>query len=330
MIKSLFLGKLTSAFFALVVSSAFSIAQDHPDLGSPSDYPIESRVWLSSNLGEVVVNPELPILVGQLGTLDWQVENQQAVQEDQAIALLDSEKIEISARELALTKAQYPTSLYDLEAADRERRKAARVSLAELQTELESLKMTVTERKLLGSEFEQRLAAQRNLLQEEITLLRKKIEGEYFPSTLETEKTALNLEIDKAEQAHDELVRDSKLRAETDGQLVIEEQDVTRPEMRVGMIRKENRGEARLELTDPQLRSIAPKELVVEMAGEDGFIYIANYTRTLSAAAFGRDDPVLVFEIEKQKDQLEIPENLNGRRMLTRVSHLGTAWAFGS
>lgn len=306
---------LISLFLISGYSYGFLTAQTHPDLGAFTDYSSESKVWLASAGGQVLVNPQFPIVIGAMGELEWKVADGTEVAKDDVLFLTEAEKIRLSERELALKKSRYPNALSDLEETNRESKKGLKKTVVELRTKLSSLEMTPTERELLGADFERRLAEEREELEAEIVTLERKLESEYFAKALEDDRIALNLELDNADYVHRDLIRGSEVRAVVAGKVVVETKKAVKPDSVVGKIIKDKSGEAQLEISDPSIANLPPEQIGIEVPGEDGLLYSGRYSRTLDEEAFERPTKIYVFDLEKQEGQEEIPESLSGSRI---------------
>ncbi len=297
------------------------MAQSDPDLGAIADYPLSNEVWLSSLIGEVIVNPEFPVETSALGELEWIVGNGEKVTVDQVLCHTAVEKIRLSERDLALRKSQYPNALNDLEFSYIDKRKAVETSIEEIEKKLSDMNLTDTERELLGTGFEKRLQEEKRKFEKELERLRFKLDSEYFPQGFENEKASLNLDIDKAEQTHADLISNSEIRAEEEGLLTREISDVVKAETTIGTITKTGVAEALVEISDSKLRSVPPSQLSIQFQGNDGQIYRGEYLRTMEASAFQARDPVYVFVIRSMKKDGIVPESLNGS-LLFRVSRI--------
>lgn len=319
------------SWFGLVASclvGQFLWAQSHPDLGNLEDFPVADEVWLASAMGDVMVNPESEIETSQLGKVDWQVPDGAEVEKDQVLALLASERITLSERDLALKKSRLKNSLLDLEISTADRRAALRASAQETGEKLLELQLTTTEKELLGSEFVERIGREKKLLEEQLERANAKLEGDYFEDGLADEKTALQLEIDNAEFGHEDLIRSSEIRAEVSGRLQIYEDEVVMRESKIGVIVQNEIAEALLEMSDPRIRNIPAELLRVSIGGEDGKVYRGGYVRTATENPLLRAVPVFVFKIEASEEGEAIPDSLNGSRMfrihrkLSRPGHI--------
>ncbi len=291
-------------------------AQTHPDLGALADFPKQDRVWLGAAIGEIAINPFVKIEVKTLGTLDWRVKTGEIVKEDQIICLTDSKKIELSARELDLKKNKYQNSLKDIQAAIQDKKKALQTSIAEIEVQIAGMTLTETENKLLGSNFAKRLNAERAGIQQELEISRNKLDSDYFDVAIQNETRALDLEIEKAEYEHEQLQRNSEIRAPASGRISIETNEILKPDSLAARIIKDGTAEARLELTDPRLRNAIAEELAIQITGEDGRAYQGTYFETLSEQSMARNARIIIFSINPPASDQAIPESLNGTRML--------------
>ncbi len=211
-------------FFYVSLTLVFAVplwGQSHPDLGDFEDYPEDSKIWLATMAGEVVVNPVFPVLATELTTLKWDVADGAEVKEDEILGHRNAEKIDLSRRDLELRKSKYPNELNDLEWANRDKKKALAASIDELHHTINGMVLTPKELELLGVDFEKKLKKERKELEEELELMKGRLEGEYFDQALESERTALNLDLDTAFQTHDELVKSSRILSPSDGRLEI-------------------------------------------------------------------------------------------------------------
>jgi len=305
--------QITLIFFAYNI---MAYSQEHQDLGRLTDFPMDKLVWLGSVIGEVAIDPEIPIVVEKFGRIHWLVVDSSAVKEDEVICQTDAEKIQLSERELELKKRTHPNALFDLESSYQEKKKTQRNSIAELMKTLSELKMTATERALLGVDFEKRLEKDRIEIEKQLESQRAKLNGDYYARGYEDEKAKLELEIDKAENNHKELLRSSEYRALSSGILKILTHEVIKPETNVAMIVKKGSAEAMVEISDSRLTKIPPAELVIRISGDEGNTYLGNYVKTLENKAYQQSAPIYVFEILKKSDQQAVPSTLRGKRII--------------
>ncbi len=287
--------------------------QNHPDLGNFEDYQNESRVWLATMVGEAVVNPVFPVLATELTTMKWEVADGAEVKENDTLGYRGAEKIELSLRDLELRKSKYPNELNDLEWANRDKRKALTASIVELRVQIDAMLMTPKERELLGVDFEKKLKEERENLEKDLELMEGRLEGGYFDQQLADEQTALNLELDKALQAHEELVRGSRILSPSDGRLEILVSEPLKVEQEIARVRLEGRGEVLVQAIGQAFGNIPLNELVIETQGEDGKIYTGEYLRTMGEKLFERTDAALVFSLQGEDEIIE--EEVAGRRM---------------
>ena len=304
------------AVFA-VASSVY--AQSDRDLGSISDYSLAGEVWLSSIVGEVTVNPEFPIKASALGKLEWLVADGTEVMEDNLVCYTGADKIKLSERDLTLRKSRYPNALNDLEWSYIEQRKSVETSIIETGQKLSEMTLTPTELDLLGNEFEKRLKEEKDSLEKDLKRLKFKLESGYFTQGLEDEKTSLNLEIDMAEQSHQELLRNSEVRVTEEGILRRNREDVIKSDTVIGSVTKTGVAEAILEISDPSLRNVPPSRLSISIQGDNGKNYQGEYLRTLEAQTYQRNTLSYVFIIRPHEGEDEVPDSLNGTRLF-RVS----------
>lgn len=307
-------------FLHLILVSFFPLysvrSQTHPDLGGLADFPKENRVWLGAAVGEIAINPSVNIEIKSLGTLEWRVKTGDVVKEDQIICLTDSKKIELSASELALKKNKYQNSLKDILATIQDKKKALQTSIAELEVKIAGMTLTETENRLLGSNFAKRLNSEREEMVKELEISRSKLDSDYFEIAAQNETRALELEIEKAEYEHEQLQKNSEIRAPTLGRISIGVTEVLKPDSDVAKIVKDGTAEARLELTDPRLRNAIAEELAIQFIGEDGRAYQGTYLKTLDEQSMTRLGRIIIFSVIPPSDDKVIPETLSGTRML--------------
>lgn len=284
--------------------------------GKLEDYPVKDRVWLASAVGEVTVNPEYPVEISALGELKWLVKSGQRVEKDVAICLTAAKKIDLSARDLALTTSRYPNSRRDLDASNRDQVKALKTSLEEANLKLEELNLTATEEALVGENVLKALVKERETLREEVRLMEEKLQSDYFTRALADARTGLQLELDQARQGHDELLRGATVRAEIGGTLEILGNEVLQADSLVAKIIQSDLAEVRLEVTDPRLLNVPPEELAVQFSGDEGRVHEGRFSRVERTPAFTRQTRILIFTLEKNKDEEELPASLSGIRML--------------
>ncbi len=287
--------------------------QSHPDLGNFEDYREESRIWLATLAGEAVVNPVFPILATEVATPKWEVPDGALVKEDDVLGFRGADKIDLSLRDIELRKSRYANDLSDLEWTNRDNRKALAASIVEMELKIEALVMTPKERELLGGEFEKKLKLEQEKIGEELALMKTRLEGSYYDQALKDERTALNLDLDKAVQAHDELVKESRILSPSDGRFEILVSEPLKVEQEIGQVRLEGRGELRVEASGQAFGSIPLDELVIETQADDGKIYRGKYLRTQGEKLFERADAVLVFSL--RGDEEKLPDEVAGRRM---------------
>ncbi len=140
-----------------------------------------------------------------------------------------------------------------------------------------------------------------------------RLEGGYFDQQLADEQTALNLELDRALQAHEELVRGSRILSPSDGRLEILISEPLKVEQEIARVRLEGRGEVLVQAIGQAFGNIPLNELVIETQGEDGKIYTGEYLRTMGEKLFERTDAALVFSLQGEDAVLE--EEVAGRRL---------------
>lgn len=310
---------VTLAAWACGFLAAASLhAQTHPDLGAISDYPTGSEVWLGSIVGEVTVSPEFPIEVSVQGPVEWKAADGETVAQDQVVCLTGARKIELTEQDLQLKKDRYQNALIDLEWSNRDKKKTLESTIREHEQKLSQMKLTPTEKSLLGDEFAQRLAVERTKLLDELERAQEKLRGDYFNQDLLNERMALDLEIEKSEHDLWELLRASEVRAAVSGKLVIESREMFRQDSPIGRIVKDNEAEARVELADPRLRDIPGKQLAIEILGEDGRTYRGTYSRLFERTSLDRNARIVIFQIQAKDEATGIPQSLSGNRM-TRI-----------
>lgn len=305
--------KISLIFFA---ANFQANGQEHTDLGKLTDFPKDDLVWLGSVIGEVAIDPEISIVIEKFGRLHWTMNDGAEVKEGDVICQTDAEKIQLSERELELKKRTHPNALFDLESSYLEKKKTQRNIIAELVKTLSELKMTATERALLGGDFEKRLEKDRIEIEKQLESQRAKLNGDYYTRGYEDEKAKLVLEIDKAENNHKELLRSSEYRASSGGILNILAHEVIKAETNVAMIVKKGNAEAVVEISDSRLTKIPPAELVIRVSGDDGNTYLGHYARTLEDKAYQQRAPLYVFAIHKKSEQQEVPSTLRGKRII--------------
>lgn len=292
-------------------------AQTHPDLGFVGDYPLGSEVWLGSIVGNVSVNPSFPVEVSVPGLIEWKIVSGGDVAKDQVIGLSDATKLALSSRELELKKSRYSNALMDLEWASFDKRRSLQNSIKDLVEKRSRMELTKGEMDILGQKFAQRLKDESAELQKELKRLELKLESRYFDQGAADDRIALDLEIERAEHDHRELLRSSEISAITAGKLVIESNEMMiRQDTPVARIIKQGQAEARLELADLRLRNLPGEQLAVEIIGEDGRNYRGSYSRILEQRSLDRDARIAIFEIQRQSPDDPIPENLSGARMM--------------
>jgi hypothetical protein len=313
------LGCITGCY-GLIISGL--IAQTHPDLGDLAQFPIANDVWLASLAGEVTVNPEFPVEIASKGIVDWQVADGTDVSQNQIICLTAAKKLELSARNLELKKNRYANAALDQELANQSQRKTLRDAVKDLEGKLSQMELTPTEKEVLGSKFSQLLATERTDLKQEIARSKSKLESSYFDQALLNERKSLDLDLEKAEHDHQELTKNSQVLAFTSGKLIITGNEVTDPKTPIGKIIKTDEAEVRLEFTETRLRNLPSKQLLLEVAGDNGVLYRAIYARTLEQKSYDRNAEILVFTLEKPTDGLPIPALLKGKRLVRVLRQL--------
>ncbi len=296
-------------------------AQTHPDLGSLADYPVDSKVWLGSIVGEVLVDPEIEIEVAKPGEFNWRVAEGDTVEENDVLGTSGATKIDLSERQLALQRNRHRHSLLDLEWATEEKRRALRVGIRELEDRLTKLELTGTERELLGDNFAERLLLERKEIEAELERSREKLGSDYFDEMLRLDRQTLDLDLERAEEDHRELIRTSEQLASASGVVRIDSREPVRSPTVMGRIIRKGIAEVTVELLDPRLRSTPGAELEVEVRGDDQLNYRGTFLREMQERSFNSNARLVVFEIAAREDQDAVPASLAGSRMV-RVSRV--------
>jgi hypothetical protein len=291
-------------------------SQQHPDLGNVTDYPVDSRVWLGSLVGQIIVNPEFPIEVSTLGRFEWKVEDGERVEEGAVVGLAGADKINLSQLDLEIKKVRYDNSLVDLELSNAEKRHALAKAIEDMEAKISKMSLTEGERGLLGEGFAKKLALERETLEVEIKRAQERLVGNYFDLAENAGRRALDLEIERAEHEIRELLRSSEILAPAAGRLAIDVRENLRKAGVVGRIVRDGVAEAQLEISDYQMRHFSGKELVIEVSGEDGRPYTGKYARDLERRSMNDNAKIMVFEILKHKDQEAVPASVSGSRMI--------------
>jgi hypothetical protein len=290
--------------------------QSHPDIGRFEEYPMVSRVWLGSLVGEVRVNPEFSIEVVVPGKFQWMVEDGQPVAEGDVIGIAAVEKIDLLKRELELKESRFGNALIDLELANSEKRQTLVRNIDEMEEKLARMTLTETERRLLGAQFAQRLTKERATLEKELKSSRDRLDSDYFELAAAAERKALDLEIERARLDYEDLRRSSEVLAPTEGKLAIEVRDPIRKSTVVGSVIKDGLAEVRLEVADVHLRNVPGEELVIEVNGEDGRTYRGAYLRVLEETSLDRNAKIMVFDVRGADERTPVPPALDGSRMI--------------
>lgn len=307
-------GKWVTALVVLLGNPL--VAQTHPDLGKFTDYPVAAEVWIGSLLGSVSVNPEFPIEENNPGEFIWKVADGQQVTEKQVIGLTAARAVELSARDLELKKDRYRNAVTDIEFAVAEKKRTLVNSIRELEDKLARMTMTKAELELLGRGFEARLAKERAEVESDLKQSRAKLTGDYFDQDTLNERRTLDLDLAHAEFDHQELLRSSEILAPTSGKVMIDTHDAIRKVTTIGRIMKEGLAEVRLEMTDVRVRNIPSEDLEIEIFSDDGRSYRGKYLRTLDEKTRDQNARILIFEVQRSKDNAAVPDKLNGSRML--------------
>ncbi len=281
------------------------------------DFPVASRVWLGAIVGEVSVDPVTPIDLNRPGELVWQVEDGAPVEEGDVVALTGHQKITLSASQLRIQQSRRRHDIQDITWATEEKVRGLKNSIAEQEQYLEKLSLTRTERELLGVKFEERLADERAEAESQLKKMRDRLEGDYFDELDRLEKESIDLELQAAEQDHEDLIRNSEVLAPATGSLrILHRGNISRAKL-LGEIVKTGLAEAELELSDPRLRSVPGEELEVEILGDDGLAYPGFYLREAEKQGFGQNTRTVVMEIYPAEEGAEVPPTLEGSRMIT-------------
>lgn len=303
-------------FSGIALSCIPVLGQSHPDIGKLENFPLASRFWLASLVGEVCVNPEFPIEVGLPGTIKWKVENGQVVSEGAVLAIAATEKLDFSERQLALKQSRYGNELMDIELSNTEKRQTLVRSIDELEEKLAKMNLTESERKLLGEKFAQRLSKERAIVEKELKASREKLESDYFELSVIANRDALDLEVQRAKLDYEDLLRSSEVLSPVAGQLVIEVQAPIRKSTIVGRVVKQGFAEVQLEAADVHLRNSPAEELVIELRGDDGQIYHGKFLRFLEKTTMDRNAKIMVFDVQSGNEQKSVPQTLAGSRMI--------------
>ena len=291
-------------------------AQHHPDLGNLAEFPVASEVWLGSLVGDVSVNPEFPVEVNLPGRLEWKVADGQLVAKDEVVAIIGAEKLKLSERDLDLKKSRYGNSVIDIEQSAIEKKQSLSNTIDEMEEKLTRMSLTDGEHRLLGAEFVKRLAEECASLEKEIKRSRDKLTGDYFELAEAADRRALDLEIERAELDHRELLRSSEVLAPVAGRITIDVTDSVRGTTVICRIIKIGLAEARLELADSYLRNIPGDELSIEVSGEDSRIYRGGFIRMLDQRALDRNARIMIFDVRSLDGKEPVPVTLNGSRMV--------------
>lgn len=305
-----YLGLLLFSFSGVV------LAQSHADLGKLEDYPMVSRAWLGSLVGDVQVDPEFPLELSAATSIVWKVEDGTTVAADQVIAEVNVEKLQLTKSKLELKKVKRSNELRDLEIKNVENRKALKKQIDELESLLSQMKLTDTEAQILGKKFSERMEKERKLTEEERDRLKQKLESNYFEVAHDAERENLDLEIKQAELDYEELLRNSEILAPEAGRLEIDVREPFRKTTVVGKIIQEGSAEVVLEMADVRINNLKSSELEIEMNGQDGKMYVGSYLRTLEQTSVRGNEKILVFDLKGKQEGQAVRKELHGRNMI--------------
>ncbi len=291
-------------------------AQSHPDLGTLADYPMGSRVWVGSIVGEVLVNPHIPVEINRPGEFQWHVNEGDEIKEGQVLGISGATKIELSERKLLMDRSRHRHTALDQQWAAEDKRNALKTSIQELEDRLTKLELTPTERELLGPDFAKRLAEERTSIETELKRSREKLESDYFDEMSRLDRQTLDLDLERAEEEHKELVRGSEVLAPASGKLRIESREIVRASTVMGTLVREGLAEVTIELSDPRLRGTPGTDLVVEIRSDDGLVYPGTFLRELEERTLSSNARLAVFQISPLEGEDAVPESLAGSRMV--------------
>lgn len=288
------------------------------DFGKISDYPTASKIWLGSIVSEVSVDPAMPMELSILGELQWNVQDGAMVEEGDVIATTEAKKIELSSRSLELKRSNLRNAILDAQMSNDDKRRTLMTSVQEMETKLSGMKLTDTEQELLGSEFAKRLAVERAKLSAEIKRQREKLDGDYFEASEIYNRQSLELELEKAENEHSEMVKAAQVLAEFSGKIEIQFRGEIRKPTVIGNLIKVGQAEVKVELADPRIRNVAGSELLIDINGEDGNLYQGVYSHDSKERSLNRNGRICIFKLHPLEPNGILPSSLSGMRM-TRI-----------
>ena len=301
-------------YFFLLVGFFQPLSAEIKALG---EFPKGDKLWLSTAVGEVAINPEIELFSAVVGDLDWKARDGELVQKDQVLFVSNSEKIELSLRDIELKEMQYTNSVIDITNGIQTEKSATIATRKELLSTIASMEMTKTERELLGEEFERKLQAEREELRQEVSSLSTKIDSDYYTRSQALQITALDLELDKMRFAHEQLIQELEVKAKTSGRLKVDLIQTDNLNSVVGRIQKEGSYEALIAISDRLILNTEEKDLAIEVRGDDGAIFLGKFDRVADEQVIGGSQVGYVFSLFSADDKEGVvPKKLSGSKMI--------------
>lgn len=295
-------------------------AAEHPDLGKLTQYSESDRLWFSTVLGDVVINPQTPIEVNVVGDIKWLAKKGEVVESGEAICELGADEIDLSSRDIELRSARLSNSINDVEWAYQEKVQSLQKSIGDLQEQILELQLSPTERAIIDPEIFEELKKERTKLEKALSIKKERLDGDYFEQFKRSEIEALQLEIDQAKLTHKNLVSKSTIYAETDGRLDIRVNNVEKIPKEIGEVIGINVAEVSIELTDPRSRNVPSEEMTITLVGDDGETYDGKFLREEKSRLSRLSSLNLVFQLKINGDT--DPDSLNGKRMVRIFQNL--------
>jgi hypothetical protein len=268
----------------LLLGSA--LAQTHADLGELRDCPKDDKVWFSSVMGTIRINPVKQIEIIDNIKIKWVVPTGEMVNIGQVLGVKDPEGVEHSEKNLKLKKAHLEKTRREGRWDLLEKRKSLRESIAKLQLQLEKMQMTAEEKKWLGNDFEKRLKSDREEVHLQIKDLQEKLKCGHLEDDIAGELGKAELDVLKAEKEHQNLIRNSEILSPVAGQFylkeVVENVVLRRPSW-VGEVVENGVAQVEFNLADPRLAAEDPKNLRVAVTDQGGEVYEGEYSQMLKS-----------------------------------------------
>ena len=299
----------------LALAATLASGQSSTDWGKLSDYPLSDKLWIAGYSGTVEVDPVTELIALRHGEMRWMVEDGATVAEGDVLAYFEVEKIDQSAKQLALDEDSQDLKLKELRWAHAEKIQGLKDQASTLQSEIRKMELSPQERKLVGDVLAKRLEEQRSEKVADLKRLREKLDPGTLAKQLEIEERGLGQDLERARAEHKALKQGLALYADHDGTFVRLKDGFVRTGMNIGQLVEKGRAVLKLSVTDPYIRSMAKDKMVVMVTGPRGQKAQGRFADVEGQSAAGVGPKVYIFKLKPAEDG-KLSGEFSGDRMV--------------